>query len=275
MASIRHLLESATNKLKRLDTASLDSEVLLSFVLEKPREYLLAHPEEIVADDKIERFNSLIQERAEHKPIAYLIKQKEFYGRPFFVDERVHIPRPATEDLIDYFKEFVPADFSGAIADIGTGSGCIAVTLALIYPQAKIIAADISEDALAVAAENARRHNVASKIKFLRGDLLAPLSAPIDIIVSNPPYGWEQGWSDDLEVAWQPKISYHGGNNGLALIKRILKDLPHHLKDSGQAFIKFDPRRRQAIESLLGQTPFSWQIKKDSAGWDRIVRLTY
>lgn len=315
MPSIRRLLSSGAERLKHIATASLDSEVLLSHVLDKPREYLLIHPDEIVAPEKNEQFDALVRERAQHKPIAYLIKQKEFCGRAFFVDERVHIPRPATEDLIDCVRESIcgdsilslrsrtrlpspPAtgdslqndgkDFAGTMADIGTGSGCIAIILALDYPQAEIIATDISRDALAVAVANAERHNVANRIKFVHGDLLAPLSRPVDIIVSNPPYGWPQatrshpqpkakggeGWTDDAEVLHQPRASYDGGKDGLDIIKRLLDELPKYLKHGGQAFFEFDPRQRKAIDELLANTQFSWQIKKDLSGFDRICVIS-
>ncbi|MDP1709880.1 MAG: HemK/PrmC family methyltransferase, partial [Candidatus Komeilibacteria bacterium] len=228
MTLIRNLLQSGYNKLKHLKTALLDSEVLLSFVLQKPRAYILAHPEDEVPNDKVEQFNNLIARRAAHEPVAYLINQKEFYNQNFYVDKRVHIPRPSTEDLIDCIKKIIPPDFIGTIADIGTGSGCIAVTLALEYPRAKIIATDISDEALKVVRQNARDLG-ANKIEFLCGDLLSPLPGPIDVIVSNPPYGWParsgsaragepQDWSDDPEIFFQPKISYESGTDGLAAI---------------------------------------------------------
>lgn len=301
MTSIHSLLQSGFDKLQHLETASLDSEVLLSHVLNQPREYILSHGEDEVPSDKIEQFQNLLAARAKHKPIAYLIQRQEFYGRDFYVDERVHIPGPATEDLIDYIKEFVPRDFSGTMADIGTGSGCIAITLAREYPHAQIMATDISMEALAVASRNIDMHIIKHGntplahreaaplrqrgVAVRHGNLLEPLEKPIDIIISNPPYGWParalplragwpDGWSDDPEVEHQPKISYDGGTDGLDIIKRLIQELPNYLAADGQAFIKFDPRRKNDIEKLLSATPFAWQVKKDLAGWDRIVRLT-
>ena len=293
MFSIHTLLQSGNNKLQNLETPSLDVEVLLSFVLKKPREYLLAHGEDEVSPEQEQQFHALIAERAKHKPIAYLTKHKEFYGRDFYVDERVHIPRPATEDLIDYIKEKIPKNFSGTMADIGTGSGCIAITLALEFPNAKIIATDISEDALNVARQNALIYiseassrlahkgqgfplsQPRTRFAFCQGNLLEPIDKPVDIIISNPPYGWPEGWSNDPEVAEQPRVSYDGGADGLDIIKQLLNELPKHLAPSGQAFIKFDPRRKAEVVELLEQSPFSWKIKQDLAGWDRIVHLTY
>ena len=272
----------ADNQLKYLKTPSLDAEVILSYVLDKPREYTLSHPEEIISDENVEKFNDLIKKRATHVPVAYLVKNKEFYGQDFYVDERVHIPRPATEDLIDYAKDNVTADFNGTFADIGAGSGCIAITLAHEFPHAKIIATDISQDALDVAQRNARDHNIAERIDFRLGDLFEPLTEPVDIIVSNPPYGWPQAtqsakgevWSNDPEVLFQPAISYESGADGLDIIRRFISELPDYLAQNGQAFMKFDPRRKDEVCALLEQSPFIYTIKKDLAGFDRIARLT-
>lgn len=285
MSSFHQRLKSAINELSHLESPSLDSEVILSFVLDKPKEYLLTHPDEDVPADVADKFSELIRQRAGHKPVAYLTRRKEFYGRDFYVDQRSHIPRPATEDLIDFVKEKIAPDFNGAIADISTGSGCIAVTLALEYPQAVLIATDISADALSVARQNAAAHKVADKIDFRQGDLLAPLNELLDIIVSNPPYGWLRDWSDDPEIKYQPKISYDGGKDGLQIIKRLIEDAPSYLKNNGQLFFEFDPRQRADIEKLLFQRrddpanagrfykQMHHQIKKDLSGFDRIVRL--
>lgn len=293
MTSIRNLLKYGTDKLKRIESSQLDTEVLLSFVLQKPREYILAHPEDEVADKQAQQFYELVARRAKSEPIAYLAKRKEFYGRPFFVDERAHIPRPSTEDLIDIIirllggcaeeaQKTIPHDFSGSMADIGTGSGCIAVTLALEFPKAKIIATDISQDALDVAKKNA--HDLdADKIEFLCGDLLAPLPGPVDVIVSNPPYGWparrspatrDEVWTDDAEVFHQPKISYESGTDGLDIIKRLLNGLPKYLKNNGQAFIEFDPRQTDELRNLAKRAGFGCEITKDSSWFLRIARLT-
>lgn len=286
MSTIHNLLEYSINKLNHLESSSLDSEVLLSFVLDKPREYILAHGEDEVPSDKAQQFFDLISRRAKHEPIAYLTKRKEFYGRNFYIDERAHIPRPATEDLIDYVKDNVPADFNGTFADIGAGSGCIAITLAHEFPHATIIATDISRDALDVAQRNADEHNVADRIDFRAGDLFTPLTEPCDIIVSNPPYGWKEGWTNDPEVEPQPRISYDGGSDGLDIIRRFINELPDYLAQNGQAqhhalrlgagqaFMKFDPRRKNEVCALFDQSPFVYTIKKDLAGFDRIARLT-
>lgn len=285
MLTIHNLLQESYKTLAHLDTAILDTEVILAHVLNKPREYLLTHKEDKVSPEQEQQFNALIARRANHEPVAYLINQKEFYGRNFFVDQRVHIPRPATEDLIDYIKTKIPTNFSGTMADIGTGSGCIAITLSLEFPQAKIIATDISDDALEVAKYNIKQINRTDahrdsgcplsgrSIDLRKSNLLNALDKPVDIIVSNPPYGWSNDWSNDQEIKYQPKISYESGTDGLDAIKEIIKKLPDYLLPNGQAFIEYDPRQTETIKKLAIERGFKCEIKKDLAGWDRIIHL--
>jgi len=243
------------------------------------------------------KFEELIARRAKHEPVAYLIKNKEFYGRNFYVDKRVHIPKPATEDLIDAVLRVIarsdaaiPYSEPFTIADIGTGSGCIAITLALELQTAKIIATDISSDALDVARHNADILGASDRITFLKGNLLPPLTEKSDIIIANLPYGWhvsphllrgrlrggssEEIWTTDKEVFFQPRASYDGGHQGLELIRQLIFDLAHHLKDQGQCFIEFDPRQTEKITQLAKDNNFDISIKKDTSGFDRIAILT-
>ena len=272
--TIQEALKSAVKKLENLQTPNLDSEVLLSYVLKKSKDFLLTNPDSKITDSQIKKFNFLIEERRKHKPIAYLIKNKEFYGRDFYVNESTHIPRPTTEDMIDLIKKNLLPNFSGTIADIGAGSGCIAITLALEYPQAKIIATDISKEALKIAERNAKYNN-AKNIQFKHGDLLNPLRPNVDIIVSNPPYGWPNGWSNDLEIKFQPRISYESGQDGLDSIKKIINNLGSFLKINKQAYIEFDPRQADKLKKICENNSNikKFEIKKDLSGFDRILVL--
>ncbi len=267
-------LTGAREKLKHLETPDLDNEVLLSHVLKKPREHVLMHPEETLDEEHARAFDALIARRAEHEPIAYLTRHKEFYGRDFYVDERVHIPRSATEDLVDAVKRELPGQFDGTLADIGTGSGCIAVTLALEFPNASIIATDISKDALDVAKRNAHGHNVASRIAFRQGSLGEPMTKRVDVIAANLPYGWKDGWTDDREVFFQPEISYLSSPDGLGAISELIKQLPGLLNKNGRAYLEFDPRQGAAIKKLAREKHSAAVIIKDASGFDRILALT-
>jgi len=267
------LLADAYRELARLATPELDSEVLLAHVLKKPRAYLLSHPEKMLDDDESRAFGELVARRARHEPIAYITRHKEFYGRDFYVDKRVHIPRPATEDVIGAVARELPRDFGGAIADIGTGSGCIAVTLALEFPKTRVFGTDISTDALAVAQQNAHALGASERITFLNGSLGEPLTTPVDVLVANLPYGWRTGWTRDREVFFQPNISYISGRDGLAAISTLAKQLPRLLAKNGRAYLEFDPRQTEAIKKLATQSGYAATIIKDIAGFDRIARL--
>jgi release factor glutamine methyltransferase len=277
---IQELLIQTLPKLNHLKSSHLDLEVILSYVINKTREYILSHPNETVADDKVKQFNDLVSRRSEHIPVAYLIEHKEFYGRDFYINENVHIPRPATEDMIDLIKQKVPNDFDGTIADIGTGSGIIAITLAHEFPclagrqaKAKIIATDISDEAIKVAKKNISDHELRNRITLLKGGLLSPVDKPADMIVANLPYGWKTGWTDDKETLHQPEIVYDGGEDGLELIKKLIDQLPQYLNEKGQAFLEFDPRQTTELAKALDQSKYNFEIIKDSEAHSRILHL--
>lgn len=229
--------------------ARADLEVLLASVLGKDRTFLAAHPEITLSEAEVNQIMEWTQRRKNHEPTAYIIGQKEFYGRMFHVDPRVLIPRPATEGLVTLALDFLKTgkdesrdvdsgivavakklgDISGVrtMVDIGTGSGCIAITLALERPDLSVIATDISEDALEVAKKNAKHHHVEDRIRFLQGKDLEPilhLDEPF-IIVSNPPY-IPEGRTLEPEVLREP----HGALFDTAMPERLMlqaKKIPH------------------------------------------------
>lgn len=279
------------NKLLNSELNALDAELLLAHVLQKPREFLHMHPDTLLSSEQVAQFNTLEKKRKNNVPLAYLVNKKAFYGRDFFVNEKVHIPRPATEDAINYMREHVNSEFSGTIADVCTGSGCIAVTFAFLYPSAHIIATDISTEALAIAEQNAQTHGVHDRITFIAGNFLDPLPEQIAVIFSNPPYGWPQAtrsldemgpqatrslgevWTTDPEVTHQPRISYESGIDGLDAIKEITATLPKKLTHDGHAFIEFDPRQATRLAALV-PTGYKHSIHKDLAGFERILHIT-
>ncbi|MAG28948.1 protein-(glutamine-N5) methyltransferase, release factor-specific [bacterium] len=272
--TIKELLNNSLPKLSHLKSSHLDLEVLLSYVIDKPREYVLSHPNEDISDDKVKQFNDLVERRAQHEPIAYLTLRKEFYGRNFYINKHVHIPRPATEDMIDFIKQKLPNDFNGTIADIGTGSGCIAITLAYDFPRAKIIATDISQEALEVAQKNTYERKLEKRITLLKGDLLEPVKEKIDIIVANLPYGWQDDWTQDKETLHQPELVYNGGKDGLDLIKKLIQQLPQKLNRRGYVFLEFDPRQERKLKKLSSNLGYKITIQRDSQGFSRIAYLT-
>ncbi|TSC60642.1 MAG: hypothetical protein Greene041662_193 [Candidatus Peregrinibacteria bacterium Greene0416_62] len=219
----------------------------MAFVLGKDRAYVLAHPERELHAEEQRQWDTSIERRRAGEPVAYIIEQREFYRRMFLVDQRVHIPRPSTENLVAMALDFlmnphdehrdletgivgvakVLRDCSAVqtIVDVGTGSGCIAITLALERPDLQIIAIDISADALMVAKENAARLG-ASRIDFLEGDLLLPIKNYREpfIIVSNPPYLSDGDISANPDLRHEPSLALFGGANRNTLIQRMERD---------------------------------------------------
>lgn len=202
-----------------------EAALLLGHVLGLGEANVLARGEQEVAEGERERFEGLLERRLSGEPAAYLLGEREFYGRPFAVDSRVLIPRPETEHLVE---AALALDLGEApwILDVGTGSGAIAVTLALELPDARVVASDLSMGALRVAAANAGRHGVAGRVLAVRGDLAAPLSlGRFDLVVSNPPYiDPEEGPSLSPEVRdFEPSEALFAPEQGRGVVARLLE----------------------------------------------------
>jgi release factor glutamine methyltransferase len=287
MATIHELLAQGTRRLTKTDqqSARLDAQVLLSHVLGVERSLLYAYPEREVTAEQEQRYLSLIEHRAQGEPVAYLTGQKEFYGLDFYVDNRVLIPRPETELLVDAAlatgRDMLARERVPIVADIGTGSGAIPVTLAVQEPRLPYLyATDISAGALAVARLNARHHHVESRIRFLQGDLLAPLPEPVDIITANLPYiGTREMSGLVLDVrAYEPHIALFSGPNGLDLLERFFTEVQRSgvLKENAVLLLEIGYRQREPLTRLLHAI---WPhaaitFQKDYTGWDRLLHVT-
>ena len=235
MPTVHELITRATQELHDTsDAPHLDSQWLLLHVLRKTdASWLASHSNDSVSNDIAHQFESFIAERKTGKPLAYILGTAEFYGRPFIVNEHVLIPRPETEALVRRALEVIhtmSTDLgrSLVIADIGTGSGCIAVSLLLESNEIeKIYAVDISSDALDLAQQNATAHKVSGRIEFLAGSMLAPLqSKRIDLIVSNPPYVPSRELilpptKETRGLQFEPRIALDGGPDGNTYINGI------------------------------------------------------
>ena len=265
----------ATERLRTsgVPTPALDTDVLLAHVLGVSKDALVAHPEVELTADEHARLESLLAERERGVPVAYLRGFKEFYGLRFTVDRRVLVPRPETETLVDAVRAHA-AGRGLTVVDVGTGSGAIAVALAASEPQLRIIATDVSADALAVARENARAHAV--RIDFREGDLLAPVTERVDVVAANLPYlrdaELEQLSGDRTSLAFEPRVATVAGPDGLAVLRRAAGDLPRVLAPDGAAFFECDPQQAAPIAALLAPLG-SVDVLKDLAGLDRVVRV--
>lgn len=261
---------------RRRGVESLTTEVLLAHITGQERAWLLAHPEAPLSADHASQFAGLLDRAAAGEPLPYLTGDQEFFGLGFRVTPDVLIPRPDTELLVEEVLQWLadrPERQPCRIVDVGTGSGIIAVSLAVHLPEALITAVDVSAEALAVARSNADRHGVSDRIHFVQSDLLESVQEAFDVIAANLPYV-AQGELLSLEVArWEPSLALYGGQDGLALIHRLLIQAPAHLAEGGALFLEIG--YDQAARFLaLGRALFPdarIRIQQDLAELDRLA----
>ena len=255
-------------------TAPLDADVLLAFALGVTKEELLAHPERGLAADDAARFRGLVERRYTGEPVAYLRGFKEFYGLRFAVDRRVLIPRPETETLVDAARRFI-AGRALTVVDVGTGSGAIACAIAVHEARVRVIATDVSADALAVARTNAGALGVAGRVDLRQGDLLVPISEPVDVVCANLPYLRD----DSLEhlvgartsLAFEPRAAVVAGADGLDLVRRCVADLPRVLSPDGAAFFECDPPQAARVAGLIEAQGMRADVLRDLMRNERVV----
>ncbi|HWW97774.1 MAG TPA: peptide chain release factor N(5)-glutamine methyltransferase [Edaphobacter sp.] len=237
-------------------TATRDAELLLLHILQIPRTTLIAHPDDELSASQRTAYEDSIDRRLHHEPVQYITGQQEFYGLTLKVTRAVLIPRPETEHLVEAVLKLLPANEPLRIADIGTGSGAIAIALAVHLPQAEITALDNSPEALAIAAANAREHAVADRIRFLQSDLLSAIdheAETFDAIVSNPPYVAETD-RDTLHPQvrdHEPATALFAGKTGLDIYRRLIPQAYRALKPNGLLALEIGHDQRDAIASLL------------------------
>ena len=232
--------------------ARRDAELLLMHTIGRDRVYLLTHPETLLTPEQEAVYEEWIARRMRHEPVQYITGEQEFFGLKFRVTPDVLIPRPETEHLVEAALARVDRHAALRIADIGTGSGAIAVALAHALPNARITALDISPAALAVARENAERHEFVSRIRFVQSDLLdAVAGGQCDMIVSNPPYVAED---EDLEPQvrdYEPASALIAGPEGLDVYRRLIPQAQAALKPGGWLLLEIGHGQREALEDLL------------------------
>jgi release factor glutamine methyltransferase len=220
--------------------------------LKKDRAWLLTHPEAILEPADLAQYKEKITRRKQHEPIQYILGEQEFFGLTLAVTPAVLIPRPETEHLVEAALERLPKEAPLRIADIGTGSGAIAVALAHALPQARIVALDISPAALEVAAANAKTHNVAERIEFRESDLLAATQGDTyDAIVSNPPY---VSTNEELEKQvrdYEPHTALYAGATGLDIYRRLIPQAKAALRPGGWLLMEIGHGQSHALTNLL------------------------
>jgi release factor glutamine methyltransferase len=223
--TVNDYLQTATKKLKDagIETARLDSLILLEDCLNTNRAHLLAWPEEKLSNEQIKWLNVRIERRNAHEPLAYIRNTCEFYGRSFYVNNHVLVPRPETEPIIDFVKKLSSNERLMHVADIGTGSGCIGVTISLEIKNVQVDLYDIDKTALAIAEKNAQNYKQA-KIGFHEGDLLKNLVTTYDVIIANLPYV-PNGKPENIDVYFEPSHALFAGDDGLDLYRDFWNQL--------------------------------------------------
>jgi len=254
--TVLKVLEWTTSRFERagLESARLEAQVLLAHVLDCNRVALYTSYDRPLDKSELGSYRALIQRRLAGEPVAYLVGQQEFWSRPFAVDARVLVPRRDTETLIEAVLERI-ADRNREldIADIGTGSGIIAITLAAELPRARVVATDISADALAVARANVGAHDLGDRVELRKGDLLAPLGPErFDVIVANLPYVPEGDLEQlQVELRAEPRGALVSGADGLTHLRRLATDLKQNLKESGFIALEHGFDQGPAVRALV------------------------
>lgn len=276
MPNVLEVLHQAEMMLGRcaVDSPRLSAQILLAKVLGISRLDLLLEPLQEVSSHQRKVFDRLVTRRSRGEPVAYLVGHKEFYGLDFSVDHRVLIPRPETEELVEHLLTTLDPDAAFVFADVGTGSGVLAVTLAHLFPRARGVAVDIDAGALAVARHNARKNKVLDRLLLVRADLATPfVPAGLDVLVTNPPYVTEAEYAQlSPEVAmFEPQKALVAGPDGMDCLRRIEAQGRAALRPGGVLWAEMGWKQGGLVSRLFG----NWAectVYRDLGGRDRFVR---
>lgn len=277
MRTVEQLLREAVEKLREAgaDTPLLDAEVMLSRILACSRTHLLAHPQTRPPREAVEWFAQSVSRRSQREPLAYIVGEREFYGIRFEVTPAVLIPRPETEILVETAVTVLQGVPDPTVADVGVGSGAVAVSIAKSVPEAVVYATESSEATLEVAERNANRAGVSDRVQLLKGDLLEPLAGrSFDLIVSNPPYV-PSAEIDRLEpeiAKYEPRQALDGGPDGLDYYRRLGPDAPEYLKAGGVLAVEVGAGQSPAVAKLFQANGFQdVRSVRDYSGIERVV----
>jgi release factor glutamine methyltransferase len=282
MTTIRQAIDRASDQLNRagIEAPRRTASTLLAHILQKDMIYILTRPDEVLTEDVLKQFDEAVNRRASGEPLQYITGHQEFYGLDFIVSPAVLIPRPETELIVeDVLKRNTVQ--GPLILDVGTGSGCLAITLAVNLPQAHVIALELSSSALEIARQNAERHGVADRIDFLPSDLFSALEArepPVqaDFIVANPPYVSESEMHTlQREVReHEPRLALLSGEDSTAIQRRLFHDAPKFVKPGGYLICEMGYGQYPAIMKLVDQSLWSLiESVRDLQGLERTLVL--
>lgn len=261
-----------------VESPRTDARLLLAEATGEGAEVLWLHPERELGGRECERFFQLVERRRQREPLAYIRGRAEFFGRPFYVSPAVLIPRPETELLVEAALERIPPDGEGILVDVGTGSGCIAVTLCLERPGIEVLAVDLSAGALAVARRNGELHGVAKRIHLMQGNLLEPLNPAeyregLLAVLANPPYVAEAEWEGlEPEVRrFEPRSALVAPDEGYGVSENLVRMAPPFLAPGGFLALEVGAGQASRLAALCRDAGLETEIRQDYAGHERVV----
>lgn len=276
--TLLEVLQATTDYFKKrgIESPRLNAEHLLAFVLGRKRIELYLEFERVLTEAELAPLRAAVQRRGQGEPLQHLLGTVEFCGNIFGCDKRALVPRPETEELIGLVEPRI-RDQKGQIVDVGTGSGVIAITLAARLAEAKIHAVDISDDALALARENAERLSLAQRIQFMHSDLLAGLAGTFDAIVANLPYVAQQDRSTlSREVLHDPDVALFGGDQGDELIRRLIDQALNRLRPGGLLALEVGAGQAEPLSGFLRQKNYNdIETERDYSGVPRFLFARY
>ena len=271
MKTVKQVIAEITNILNSAGVAepAANAEFIISNLLNKTRTEILAFGGEF-PDNKQELLDNIIKQKVAGQPLEYIFKNAVFLGRNFYVDNRVLIPRPETEELILKTQKKLKAAPQN-ILDLCTGSGCIGVSLALTYPRAKVVCSDISAPALQVARQNAQNHK--AEINFIQSDLFDNIEGKFDLIISNPPYIKEEDMHTlSPEVKKEPMLAQLGGKDGTEIIEKIILNAPKFLNAGGLLALEIGDKEGQKVLQFFSRDIWhNFVCERDMAGLERYI----
>ncbi len=261
-----------------IESARLDAELLLAKALDLPRMNLYLDLDRPLAPEERSAARDLVQRRRTREPVAYILGERAFYKHTFVVSPAVLVPRPDTETLVERALARLEEDAEGPMLDVGTGSGCIGLSLLAERPELVADLVDLSPDALDVARRNAERLAVAERARFLEGDLLAPAAGPYALITSNPPYLREDELGDvEADVRdHEPHLALVAGVDGLEAHRRLAAGAGAHLRPGGALLLEVGAGQAQDVKALLASAGFrTLAVHRDLGGVERVVEGTW
>ncbi len=258
-----------------VDAPRLTAEVVLAHALELTRTQLLVMPNGILTPDQLASAQVDLDRLLNGEPLAYVVGHREFYDVDLLTDRRALIPRPETECLVEHALKLLADHPAPLIVDVGTGCGAIAVTLAKHLPQARVIATDLSPEAIHLARENAHRLSVESRIEFRVGDLLAPVTEAPQLLAANLPYIDDKDWPYLARTirGHEPRMAFTGGPDGLDLVRGLLEDAPRLMRPGTHILLEIGAYQGDTVSEIARQNfpQAHIDIKPDYAGLDRLA----